>query len=114
MTGDGSGNWTSIYEVDTLALYGQGENYTQFNFLELEVDLNLVSAQYFRAEFTQAAPKPSNAHFAQGPRILELDGYSTFKDGTTTQNVVSAPEPTTFVLLSLGLFGFGFNKRKRR
>jgi hypothetical protein len=109
-SGDGSGNWITIYDADTFALYGQAVNYVDSRFLELEVDLAApIISRYFRAEFIQAAPKPANAHFAQGPRIFELDGYNTFADGTTFSAV---PEPTTLALLGLGLAGVGFSRRK--
>ena len=104
-------SWTSVYtyatDPDNDSNYGGGTTYTNTWALELGVDLSsAITAQYFRAEFDQAG-SPSNA---SGPRILELDGYDTFLDGTTP-----VPEPATMLLFGTGLAGLaGFRTRKRR
>jgi len=107
-TGDGHGNWTSIYnlQIDSYADHN-GPTYTASNFLELAVDLTPVVAQYFRAEFRQARWTDSRA---VGPRVWELDGYDTFLNGTTEKTI---PEPATLALMGLGLAGLGFKQKKR-
>jgi hypothetical protein len=81
------GGWnTVLYDEDIPLPYGGGPNYPASNYLELNAPVdNVVLADLFRAEFTQASTVPS----ARGPRIAELDGYLV-------------PEPSTMGLLVLG------------
>ncbi len=103
----GSG-WQSLFQQDFAASpenpdgYGGSPTNTDSNWLELEVDLSSpVTAQDFRAEFIQAPWTSSNAI---GPRVLELDGYDTFLDGSSgAGNPI--PEPTTMLLFGSGLIG---------
>ncbi len=97
-TGDGAGNWTTIYDT--------GPGFTYEGALEIATDITAISAQYFRAEFVQAS---WNDPRAVGPRIVELDGFSTFLDGSTG----NVPEPATLALMGLGLAGVGFRRKKR-
>jgi len=74
-SGDGSGNWTLLYELDDTdpdgdLYYGGGPTYTEQFYLELAVNVAPTTAQYWRAEFVQ---------YGDGaPTISELDGYDTF------------------------------------
>ncbi len=98
-SGDGAGNWSSIYDTGAGFSYGV---------LDLAIDVAPVTAQYFRAEFVQA---PWTDSRAIGPRIHELDGFDTFLDGTTGGS--SAPEPSTVFLMGLGLAALGFGRRRK-
>jgi hypothetical protein len=81
--GDGSGTWTLLYDHTVNPVqdqgghptYGGGANYTGLGYLELSANVPLTTAQYFRAEFTQYGSGSNLFGDAQGPRILELDGY---------------------------------------
>lgn len=88
-----SGPWGEIYDTGP---------FTYLNNVNIEGDMTTpVTAQYFKAEFVQALYTYSNA---SGPRILELDGFDTYLDGT--------PEPATLSLLALG--GLAILRRRRR
>ena len=77
---------TVLYDEDVPLPYGGGPYYTELNYLELNALVaSVVSADRFRAEFTQASTVLS----ARGPRIVELDGYLI-------------PEPATTGLMALG------------
>ena len=90
------GDWLTLYDQDVPLPYGGGPNYANTTILELNalVD-NVVSADKFRAEFTQYSTEPA----AKGPRIFELDGSPI-------------PEPTTLGLLAIG--GLAALRRRRR
>jgi hypothetical protein len=103
-----SSNWSEIYtyqtDTDGNGYYDGGPTYTNYNMLELTVNLaSPVVAQHFRAEFDQAGG-PGNA---SGPRILELDGYDTYFGATPV------PEPASMLLFGSGLAGL-FGTRLRR
>jgi hypothetical protein len=93
---DSGGTWQEIYDT------GPGFSYPSTPALNLEQDVTPVTAQDFRAEFVQA---PYTSGNASGPRILELDGFDTYLDG-------SVPEPATLSLLALG--GLAVLRRRRR
>jgi len=79
-------------------VYGGGPNYPGSSYLELYEEVTPVTSGRFRAEFVQAG-SPS---WSSGPRILELDAYSSV-----------IPEPATFLLLLSGMLGLaGFVIRK--
>lgn len=100
-SGDGSGTWSSFYDSDTV-------NYNAYQ--EFSADITPVTAQYFRAEFVQAS---WSSNIAVGPRILELDGFDTFLDGSTGGGT-PVPEPATILLFGLGLFSLaGVNRKKQ-
>jgi hypothetical protein len=90
------GAWLTLYDQAVALPYGGGPNYANPTILELNalVD-NVVSADQFRAEFTQASTEPA----AKGPRIIELDGSPI-------------PEPTTLGLLTIS--GLAALRRRRR
>ena len=76
------GPWTTLYELtdsdpDGDLHYGGGPTYTEENYLELAVNIDPTSAQYWRAEFVQYADY-GNAATDWGVRIDELDGYDAF------------------------------------
>ncbi len=71
-------------------------NYPGQNYAEIETNVTPVTAQYFKATFVQAGG-PSNA---SGPRVGELDAYSTF-----------VPEPASALLLLVG--GLALRRRCR-
>ena len=90
------GGWLPLYDQAVPLPYGGGPNYANTATLELNAPVdNVVSADEFRAEFTQASTEPS----ARGPRIVELDGSPI-------------PEPTTLGLLTIG--GLAALRRRRR
>ncbi|BCL62397.1 hypothetical protein DGMP_30900 [Desulfomarina profundi] len=98
--------WNQIYTYDTDPdgdlLYGGGVTYTNPAALELAADLSTpVFAKYFRAEFVQTGQGINGS----GPRILELDGYDTFLDGSTGGDPV--PEPATILLFGAGIACLG-------
>jgi hypothetical protein len=89
------GDWLTLYDQAVPLPYGGGPNYANTATLELNAPVdNVVSADMFRAEFTQASTEPA----AKGPRIVELDGSSV-------------PEPATMSLLALG--GIAMLRRRR-
>ncbi|GEM_PF-1240990 len=107
--------WTEIYHYQTDAdgnlHYDGGETYTAAHSLELAIDVAPVTSQYFRAEFIQAPVLAANA---AGSRVIELDGYDTFLDGSTSPGPDPIPEPATIFLLGSGLAGLLFYRRKRK
>ena len=76
--------------------------------LDYAVDVTPYTTNLFRAEFTQAGPGGN----ASGTRIMELDGFDTFLDGSTGGSTVSVPEPAAFTLLGLGLVGLRLSRRR--
>jgi hypothetical protein len=94
------GPWINIHDTGTTA-FAQG-------YLDIEMDVTPVNAQYFRAEFVQAWwSDPA----AVGPRAFELDGFDTFLDGSTG----AVPEPASLAIWSvLALVGAGVGWRRRR
>lgn len=107
----GDGSWESIFAQD-FSVYGGSPTYapTSLNWLELAIDLDdSIVAQSFRAEFRQASWSDPRAI---GPRIMELDGYDTFLDGSVGPAAV--PEPSTFLLFGGGLLAFAWCGRRRK
>lgn len=78
--------------------------------IDYAVDVTAYTTNKFRAEFTQYGG-PGNA---SGPRIMELDGFSTFVDGSNGGNNGSVPEPSALVLMTIGLLGLTFSRRLKR
>lgn len=113
-TGDGL-SWTEIYhyatDPDGDLHYGGGVTYTDPDYLELAVDVTPVLSQNFRAEFVYGPE-----YVLKGSRIIELDGYDTFLDGTTGEDPGPdpVPEPSTILLLGSGLLGLSWYGRKRK
>jgi hypothetical protein len=109
---DNSGSFeTTIFQISPSNPYGNTpappnslvETNAQLNALLLAVNVLPTLSQRFRAEFIQAGgPDPS----ARGPRIVELDGFNTFRTDTTIPDVGSnsVPEPTSIAawLMLLG------------
>ena len=99
---DDAGAWQPWYtrSLDpdgNLQYDGQSNpNYPYVNYAEIETNVTAVTAQYFKATFVQAGG-PDTA--ARGPRICELDAYSTF-----------VPEPASALLL---LVASGLALRRR-
>lgn len=105
--------WSQIYTYDTDPdgdlLYGGGINYTNQAALELAVNLGTPTiAKYFRAEFIQTGRGINGS----GPRILELDGYNTFLDGSTGGSD-PVPEPATMLLFGAGIACLGGLRLKK-
>jgi hypothetical protein len=106
-SGDGSGDWTNIYEYatdpDHDLDYGGGVNYPAQYYLELNEDVTPTLSQYFKAEFVQyGGIDPA----ASGPRIVELDGYAA---PPATEPI---PEPATMFLIGSGLIGLAGLRKK--
>ncbi len=106
---DGS-DWSSIFDYatddDGDGWYGGGTTFTAKNWLELTVNLDSpVIAQFFRAEFVQAG-----GTYGGGPRVVELDGYDHYLGDDEGGNPV--PEPTTVLLLAMGLLVLGCVRRR--
>ena len=99
--GSAYGSYASIYDSGSV-------NYSGYE--EFESDVAATIAQYFRIEFVQSGPLTDLD--AIGPRIIELDGFDTFLDGSGGGDPV--PEPTTILLFGLGLLGLaGVSRRKK-
>jgi hypothetical protein len=77
------------------------------NLLVLGANIAPVTAQRFRAEFVQFGFFAPNA---SGPRVLELDGFDTFHESVATP----VPEPTSLILVGLGLPGVIALRRRER
>lgn len=89
-------NWTKFYTFDPAHPYG-GTPY--INEFALGVNGLNINAKYFRAEFDQYG----YTQWASGPRVYELDGFSS-----------PIPEPGTMILLGTGLVGlFGLRRKTR-
>jgi hypothetical protein len=94
------GGWVQLYDNAVPIPYGGGPTYTGLTYLELNEGVaNVVSAQQFRAEFTQYG----NVYAARGPRILELDG-----------SLVPEPSTLSLALATLGVLGATFYGRRRK
>jgi hypothetical protein len=82
---DGSGNWSLLYQYftdpDGDLDYGGGDTYPREDYLELNDNVAPTRAQYFRAEFVQYGSGSSWYGDSQGPRVIELDGYSVSTSG---------------------------------
>jgi PKD domain len=94
--GDGSGNWTLLYELadtdpDGDLCYGGGPTYTAESFLELAVNVTPTTAQYWRAEFVQYGDTGLVC-------INELDGYDTFLAPNNLAPVADAGDDRTVEL----------------
>ncbi len=88
------GPWTTLYELsdsdpDGDLYYGGGPTYTEDNYLELAVNVDPTTAQYWRAEFVKYSDC-INAATDWGVRIDELDGYDTFLGPSNLSPVADA------------------------
>jgi hypothetical protein len=116
-----SSSFALIFTFDPANPYGTSsapansivETNASLNLLSLGVNLAPVTAQRFKADFVQFGTFGGNAN---GPRILEFDGFDTF---LTQASVPQAPEPATLAvlgpaLLMLGAFGWARSHRARQ
>ncbi len=93
-------------DSDGDGLYGGGPIYPAKTALELTVDLGSpVIPQRFRAEFTQAGGSING-----DPKMLELNGYDYYLGDD--EGGSSVPEPTTVLLLAMGLLVLGFVRHR--
>lgn len=100
---DDAGAWQPWYGLNldpdgNLRYDGEANpNYPGFHIAEIETNVTPVTAQYFKATFVQAGGPD---HAARGPRVYELDAYSTF-----------VPEPASLLLVLAG--GLVLRRRHR-
>jgi hypothetical protein len=111
---DVANTWQTLYSLSNIGttaflgdnathpVYGGGANYPLLSVYELNASVTPTTAATWRVSFQQYGP--ANYH-ASGPRILELDGY-------VYQGGITVPEPTTMLLLGLGLIGLAGVRRK--
>lgn len=82
-----------------------------YNLLALGVNLLPVTASKFRAEFVQfGLVDPS----ASGPRIIELDGFSTYLSQATVPSEVPLPAALPLFASGLGVMGLLAWRRRRK
>jgi hypothetical protein len=100
---DDAGAWQPWYGLDldpdgNLLYDGNSNpNYPGAHLIELETNVTPIAAQYFKATFVQAGGPD---HAARGPRVYELDAYSTY-----------VPEPASALLLLVS--GLALRRRCR-
>lgn len=84
-----------------------GNNSAAYNVLYYESNIAApVRATTYRAEVVQYGTYFGNAN---GPRVLELDGYGSFLEGGNNPTV---PEPATMTLFGTGLVGFMIRRKR--
>ncbi len=98
--------WDNVYTIDPSIPYASTFlppntfSFSNTSFFGLSADITPTLSERFRAEFV--------AYNDEGPRIAELDGFST-------PSPYVAPEPSTIGLLCAGVVGFvAYGWRKRR
>jgi hypothetical protein len=96
------------YGTSSAPANGVVETNASLNLLSLGVNLAPVTAQRFKADFIQFGTFGGTAN---GPRIMELDGFDTF---LTQASVPQAPEPATLAFFGLGLAALGLARRAKR
>jgi len=82
-------NWGSaLYVYNTSNPYNGDIGDPDYNFLDLVGNITPTTSMYWRADFVQNG----STEFASGPRINELDGFST----------TAVPEPVSTALFLIG------------
>ncbi len=111
-TGNLSGNKTIAQAlVNLLGVTGTSNAGTRFTSKGLVVNPAFTNPALSGA-FVDYSTQFNTGAISTGNGGTENDSSTTF-GSWLVRSSATVPEPTTFVLLGLGLFGLGFNKRKR-